>query len=199
MKSVTRGLILGTLSASAICVTNSVPDAAEIGVISSAPFRAPYERLVPTFEKTSGHKVLTRWAPPAQIVSRNQGRRSSRSRNHVSRFDRSTHKGRKDYSKQPYRPRQVGCGRGRARGGAEAGHQFGQCHKRGAALSKVHRILRRHQWKLCRRTVQAHGNCGATEAQDQAGERRAGRSPGRAWRGRTWLPANQRTPSRRRH
>lgn len=69
MKALTSNLIGAVVSMIAVCVAGA-PNAAEIRVMSSAPFKAPYEKLTPQFEKASGHKVLTQWAPPAQIISR---------------------------------------------------------------------------------------------------------------------------------
>ncbi len=43
---------------------------AEIQVLSSAAFKAAYLALVPAFERTSGHRVTTRWMPGVDVLKR---------------------------------------------------------------------------------------------------------------------------------
>ena len=47
--------------------------AAEIKVMASAAFREAYLELVPEFERTTGHKVVTIWVPSVQMMSRLKG------------------------------------------------------------------------------------------------------------------------------
>ena len=51
--------------------------AAEITVILSAAFKEAYVELVPQFERESGNKVTTLWAPSVQIM--NASRKASSS------------------------------------------------------------------------------------------------------------------------
>jgi molybdate transport system substrate-binding protein len=44
--------------------------AAEIKVLASAAIKTAYLELLPEFERTSGHKVLTTWAPTAEMARR---------------------------------------------------------------------------------------------------------------------------------
>ena len=46
---------------------------AQIKVMASAAFKEAYLELVPQFERTSGHKVETLWAPSAQMMTRLKG------------------------------------------------------------------------------------------------------------------------------
>ena len=43
---------------------------AEITVLLSAAFKEAYVELVPQFERASGHKVVTLWAPSVEIMKR---------------------------------------------------------------------------------------------------------------------------------
>ena len=49
--------------------------AAEIKVLASAALKTAYLELVPEFERTSGHKVSTTWAPTAEMAKRIGARR----------------------------------------------------------------------------------------------------------------------------
>jgi len=44
--------------------------AAEIKVMATAGFQEAYLELVPEFERTTGHKVVTLWAPTVDVMSR---------------------------------------------------------------------------------------------------------------------------------
>lgn len=48
-------------------------DSEEIKVMASAAFKEAYLELVPEFERTTGHKVVTIWIPSAQMMSRLKG------------------------------------------------------------------------------------------------------------------------------
>ena len=45
----------------------------EIKVMASAAFKEAYLELVPEFERTTGHKVVTLWVPSVQMMSRLKG------------------------------------------------------------------------------------------------------------------------------
>ena len=45
----------------------------EIKVMASAAFKEAYLELVPEFERTAGHKVMTMWVPSVQMMSRLKG------------------------------------------------------------------------------------------------------------------------------
>jgi molybdate transport system substrate-binding protein len=47
--------------------------AAEIKVMAGAAFKEAYLELVPEFERTTGHKVVTIWIPSVQMMSRLKG------------------------------------------------------------------------------------------------------------------------------
>ena len=47
--------------------------AAEIKVMATAGFQEAYLELVPEFERTTGHKVVTLWAPTVDVMSRIKG------------------------------------------------------------------------------------------------------------------------------
>lgn len=47
--------------------------AAEIKVMASAAFKEAYLELVPEFERTTGHKVVTIWVPSVQMMNRLKG------------------------------------------------------------------------------------------------------------------------------
>ncbi len=44
--------------------------AAEIKVLASAAIKTAYLEVLPAFERTSGHKVITTWAPTAEMAQR---------------------------------------------------------------------------------------------------------------------------------
>jgi len=46
---------------------------AEINVMASAALKEAYLELVPQFERATGHKVVTTWAPTVQMMSRLKG------------------------------------------------------------------------------------------------------------------------------
>lgn len=46
---------------------------AEIKVMASAAFKEAYLELVPEFERSSGHKVVTLWVPSVQMMTRLKG------------------------------------------------------------------------------------------------------------------------------
>ncbi len=46
---------------------------AEIKVMASAAFKEAYLELVPEFERSSGHKVVTQWVPSVQMMTRLKG------------------------------------------------------------------------------------------------------------------------------
>jgi molybdate transport system substrate-binding protein len=46
---------------------------AEIKVMATAGFQEAYLELVPEFERTTGHKVVTLWAPTVDVMSRIKG------------------------------------------------------------------------------------------------------------------------------
>ena len=44
--------------------------AAEIKVMASVAFKEPYLEMLPEFERTTGHKVITTWLPTVEIMER---------------------------------------------------------------------------------------------------------------------------------
>ena len=47
--------------------------AAEINVISTVAYREAYLELLPGFERATGHKVVTQWAPTVEVLRRVKG------------------------------------------------------------------------------------------------------------------------------
>jgi molybdate transport system substrate-binding protein len=56
--------------AATIIVAITAVNAAEINVMASAALKTAYLEVVPEFERSSGHKVLTSWAPTAEMAKR---------------------------------------------------------------------------------------------------------------------------------
>ena len=69
---ITRLIAMVTLAAGMVSVT-SVLNAAEIKVMLSAAFKEAYVELVPEFERSTGHKVVTIWAPTVEMMKRLKG------------------------------------------------------------------------------------------------------------------------------
>jgi molybdate transport system substrate-binding protein len=65
--------IVRTLAICAGLLTSSAAGAAEIKVIASNAVKEPYVKLVPVFEKKSGHHVTVDWGGTADIVKRTSG------------------------------------------------------------------------------------------------------------------------------
>lgn len=62
----------GALAITALMLTfmSTSTHAAEIRVISSVAHQHAYEELVPQFERATGHKVATTWAPTVEMMNR---------------------------------------------------------------------------------------------------------------------------------
>jgi molybdate transport system substrate-binding protein len=70
MTSHTTAAALATLGAAGMVMLAGIAHAAEIRVIGSPGTRAPYTRLVPGFEKATGHKVVTVWGGVNDVAKR---------------------------------------------------------------------------------------------------------------------------------
>ncbi len=62
-----------TLVAGMVPMLRSELNAAEVKVMLSAAFKEAYVELVPQFERSSGHKVVTTWAPTVEMMKRLNG------------------------------------------------------------------------------------------------------------------------------
>src|SRR5882724_8738635 len=62
--------VVRTLAICAAVLASSAAGAAEIKVIASNAVKEPYTKLVPVFEKKSGHHVTIDWGGTADIVKR---------------------------------------------------------------------------------------------------------------------------------
>lgn len=68
----TRWIAMATLAA-AMTLSVGTSHAAEVKVMASAAFQEAYLELVPEFERTTGHKVVTIWAPTVEMMQRLKG------------------------------------------------------------------------------------------------------------------------------
>jgi ABC-type molybdate transport system substrate-binding protein len=62
-----------TLAAGMVSPLTSELNAAEVKVMLSAAFKEAYVELVPQFERSTGHKVVTIWAPTVEMMKRLKG------------------------------------------------------------------------------------------------------------------------------
>jgi molybdate transport system substrate-binding protein len=69
---ITRLIAMGTLTAGMISLAG-MSYAAEVKVMASAAFQEAYLELVPEFERATGHKVVTIWAPTVEMMKRLKG------------------------------------------------------------------------------------------------------------------------------
>jgi molybdate transport system substrate-binding protein len=69
---VTRLIVMVTLTAGMISLAG-ISYAAEVTVMASAAFKEAYVELVPEFERTTGHKVVTIWTPTVEMMRRLKG------------------------------------------------------------------------------------------------------------------------------
>jgi molybdate transport system substrate-binding protein len=69
---ITRMIVMVTLGAGMISLAG-ISYADEVKVMASAAFQEAYLELVPEFERTTGHKVVTIWIPSVQMMSRLKG------------------------------------------------------------------------------------------------------------------------------
>jgi molybdate transport system substrate-binding protein len=69
---ITRLIAIVTLAAGMISPA-AKSYAAEVTVMASAAFKEAYVELVPEFERTTGHKVVTIWAPTVEMMKRLKG------------------------------------------------------------------------------------------------------------------------------
>ena len=67
---VTKRISAAAQFAAAMILTAGWSHAAEIKVLASAAIRTAYLELLPEFERTTGHKVTTTWAPTAEMANR---------------------------------------------------------------------------------------------------------------------------------
>jgi len=61
------------LAAGMVSLLKSELNAAEVKVMLSAAFKEAYVELVPQFERATGHKVVTIWAPTVEMMKRLKG------------------------------------------------------------------------------------------------------------------------------
>ncbi len=69
----TRWIAVGILAAGMVSLLRSELNAAEVKVMLSAAFKEAYVELVPQFERATGHKVVTIWAPTVEMMKRLKG------------------------------------------------------------------------------------------------------------------------------
>lgn len=69
----TRWIAVGILAAGMVSLLRSGVNAAEVKVMLSAAFKEAYVELVPQFERATGHKVVTTWAPTVEMMKRLKG------------------------------------------------------------------------------------------------------------------------------
>ena len=69
---ITRSIAVVTLIAGMVSSAGIVY-AAEVKVMLSAAFQEAYVELVPEFERSTGHKVVTIWAPTVEMMKRLKG------------------------------------------------------------------------------------------------------------------------------
>jgi molybdate transport system substrate-binding protein len=62
-----------TLAAGMVLPLTSKLNAAEVKVMLSAAFKEAYVELVPQFERSTGHKVVTIWEPTVEMMKRLKG------------------------------------------------------------------------------------------------------------------------------
>ncbi len=65
-----RVIVAAAHLATGMILMAGMAHAAEIKVLASAAIKRAYLELQPEFERTSGHKVLTTWAPTAEMARR---------------------------------------------------------------------------------------------------------------------------------
>ena len=70
---ITRLIAVVTLAAGVVSPLTSELNAAEVKVMLSAAFKEAYVELVPQFERSTGHKVVTIWAPTVEMMKRLKG------------------------------------------------------------------------------------------------------------------------------
>src|SRR5262245_46231139 len=68
MNQLTNAVVRITLGA--VFLLTSPAQAAEIKVLASAALKTAYLELQPEFERTTGHKLVTTWAPTAEMARR---------------------------------------------------------------------------------------------------------------------------------
>ena len=68
-----RWIAVGILAAGMVSLLRSEVNAAEVKVMLSAAFKEAYAELVPQFERATGHKVVTIWAPTVEMMKRLKG------------------------------------------------------------------------------------------------------------------------------
>jgi molybdate transport system substrate-binding protein len=66
----TKAPIAAALAAAGMVVGSGMAQAGEIKVMASAAFKEAYLELVPAFERTTEHKVVTIWAPSVDMMTR---------------------------------------------------------------------------------------------------------------------------------
>lgn len=66
----TRGIVAAAKLAACMMLLAGMAHGAEIKVMASAAMKEAYLELVPAFERATGHKVVTIWAPSVQMMRR---------------------------------------------------------------------------------------------------------------------------------
>ena len=62
--------LASALLAASIGCGGMMAEAAEINVMSTVAFKDAYLEMLPAFERTSGHKVVTQWVPTVEVLRR---------------------------------------------------------------------------------------------------------------------------------
>ena len=62
--------LASALLAASVGCGGMMAEAAEINVMSTVAFKDAYLEMLPAFERTSGHKVVTQWVPTVEILRR---------------------------------------------------------------------------------------------------------------------------------
>lgn len=62
--------LASALLAASVGCGGMMAEAAEINVMSTVAFKDAYLEMLPAFERTSGHKVVTQWVPTVEVLRR---------------------------------------------------------------------------------------------------------------------------------
>ena len=65
-----KNALASALLAASIGCGGMMAEAAEINVMSTVAFKDAYLEMLPAFERTSGHKVVTQWVPTVEVLRR---------------------------------------------------------------------------------------------------------------------------------
>ncbi len=65
-----KNALASALLAASIGCGGMMAEAAEINIMSTVAFKDAYLEMLPAFERTSGHKVVTQWVPTVEVLRR---------------------------------------------------------------------------------------------------------------------------------